>query len=70
MMDGSKDKKHLADASSVAATLAAFYGSQITRCRLDQTADNVHPTTLHLLSRRTCLHGSAYPRAMVCPFYI
>jgi hypothetical protein len=56
MMDGSKDKKHLANASSVAATLAAFYGSQITRGRLDQTADNVHPTTLRLLSRRTCLH--------------
>jgi hypothetical protein len=40
----------------VAAALAAFYGSQITRCRLDQTADNVHPVTLHLLSRRAHLH--------------
>jgi hypothetical protein len=45
--------KNTSQLRHLAATLAAFYGSQIT---LDHTADNVHPVTLHLLSRRAYLH--------------
>jgi hypothetical protein len=41
--------KNTCSCSGLAAALTAFYGPQIT---LDQTADNVHPVTLRLLSRR------------------